>query len=624
MKTSENAARREARPDRHPLTNPGSPDTFDQGLLDEWFPATRSTPEGTFEIALVLAGAVSAGAYTAGVLDFLVEALDAWYERKAADPDSVPKHDVVVRAITGASAGGMNGAILAAACGYRFPHVTTDTPLWEAAKNPFYRPWVQQIDISALLGTEDIKSRRMESLLDCTVLQRIADDVVSYTGPSVDSAVRLWLKDPFQLTLTLTNLRGVPFKVEFSGAPNKSHSMVLHADSLSFAAPVSHAAPSGAYPPHVVTLPLSRSPHDPRWESLAQAAQATGAFPLALRPIRLLRHKDDYAWRFVYPTPGSGTAQVRWSKPDWPGGGPSEYPFHAVDGGTMNNEPFDIAHQALAGQTGRNPRDARSANRAVVMIDPFTDRPVCDEPARESLVTLACSLIGALKQQARFKPADLVLAQSETVFSRFIIAPLREHGGSECAVVSGGLGAFLGFFAEEYRRHDFLLGRANCQKFLREFFVLPPDNPLFAADRDAHEAGGLRDFASKERPGSFQITPLVGTASVPQPEPSWPAGVPGVYLRHRKRIARRVGKVFHALRRQLTKGHPFWHVWTYALSWGGAVLWWVWLRWKVLSAIRKEVNEAIAEVDGLPSDPGAVRWARCSEGAVDAAAKRER
>jgi predicted patatin/cPLA2 family phospholipase len=31
-----------------------------------------------FKIGLVLAGAVSAGAYTAGVVDFLFEALEAW------------------------------------------------------------------------------------------------------------------------------------------------------------------------------------------------------------------------------------------------------------------------------------------------------------------------------------------------------------------------------------------------------------------------------------------------------------------------------------------------------------------------------------------------------------------
>ena len=32
-----------------------------------------------FRIAINMAGAISAGAYTAGVLDFMTEALDAWY-----------------------------------------------------------------------------------------------------------------------------------------------------------------------------------------------------------------------------------------------------------------------------------------------------------------------------------------------------------------------------------------------------------------------------------------------------------------------------------------------------------------------------------------------------------------
>src|SRR4051812_2335307 len=35
-----------------------------------------------FDIGLVMAGAVSAGAYTAGAIDFLLQALDTWYAEK--------------------------------------------------------------------------------------------------------------------------------------------------------------------------------------------------------------------------------------------------------------------------------------------------------------------------------------------------------------------------------------------------------------------------------------------------------------------------------------------------------------------------------------------------------------
>ena len=65
----------------------------------------------TFELGLTMAGAVSAGAYTAGVLDFLFQALDEWYEAKARTPEKVPSHDVVIRVISGASAGGICGAL---------------------------------------------------------------------------------------------------------------------------------------------------------------------------------------------------------------------------------------------------------------------------------------------------------------------------------------------------------------------------------------------------------------------------------------------------------------------------------------------------------------------------------
>ena len=42
--------------------------------------------ERSFEIGLVGAGAISAGAYTGGVIDFMVHALDCWYAAKGTDP----------------------------------------------------------------------------------------------------------------------------------------------------------------------------------------------------------------------------------------------------------------------------------------------------------------------------------------------------------------------------------------------------------------------------------------------------------------------------------------------------------------------------------------------------------
>ena len=57
---------------------------------------------GGFEIGLVMAGAVSAGAYTAGVVDFLIQALDQWHEGKRGDDPRCPRHDVSLKVMAGA------------------------------------------------------------------------------------------------------------------------------------------------------------------------------------------------------------------------------------------------------------------------------------------------------------------------------------------------------------------------------------------------------------------------------------------------------------------------------------------------------------------------------------------
>jgi hypothetical protein len=69
-----------------------------------------------------MSGAISAGAYTAGVFDFLIQALDEWenartgkYLEKGDDPGTIPNHFVGIKAISGASAGSIAAAIGAVA-----------------------------------------------------------------------------------------------------------------------------------------------------------------------------------------------------------------------------------------------------------------------------------------------------------------------------------------------------------------------------------------------------------------------------------------------------------------------------------------------------------------------------
>jgi hypothetical protein len=60
----------------------------------------------TFEIALTLGGTVSAGAYTAGAIDFLIQALDCWEKAVAEGDPMAPGHNVVLKVVSGTSGGG--------------------------------------------------------------------------------------------------------------------------------------------------------------------------------------------------------------------------------------------------------------------------------------------------------------------------------------------------------------------------------------------------------------------------------------------------------------------------------------------------------------------------------------
>ena len=105
------------------------------------FPETAAAPpKGTFELGLVLGGTVSAGAYTAGALDFLLEALEGWHAGN-------PPHKVVIKAAAGSSGGAVCAAILGLLSGRTVPHITRDdTPPGQEdnptpTKNPLWNLW---------------------------------------------------------------------------------------------------------------------------------------------------------------------------------------------------------------------------------------------------------------------------------------------------------------------------------------------------------------------------------------------------------------------------------------------------------------------------------------------------
>jgi len=483
--------------------------------------------KNTFEIGLVMAGAVSAGAYTAGVIDFLLQALSEWEQSKKSGSEEAPPHEVQLKVVTGASAGGMTAAILAAMINDSFTNITClpgrEPTQDEISRNKLYNAWVDQVDISKLLQANDLKNRdsKVTSLLDSTVLDEIADATIRFNagGNRPD-----YISDMLHLYLTVTNLQGVPYDIHFEGRSGKGHTISQHTDFF-------HFLLSDQKPQSQETEWLDpKNENHPNWSLLKNVALATGAFPGGLAPRLVERPFSHYnlrAWPVpLRPDPSNTSAlnkctEMQAIAPSWPQHNHDQFNFLSVDGGVMDNEPLELARQTLAGDNQFNPRGAENVSRSIIMVDPFPSERVTTLQERASLedhdiVTVFSQLFGSLLAQSRFKPDELILANSDNIYSRFLIAPTRYTRDDQKArypIASGFLKGFGGFMSKKFRMHDFQLGRRNCQQFLRRYFVLPVDqakkNPIFSDyseddfDRFSYEKNGTR---------FLPIIPVVGDA----------------------------------------------------------------------------------------------------------------
>jgi hypothetical protein len=435
----------------------------------------------TFELGLVMAGAISAGAYTAGVLDFLFEALDAYNEEKQKPGWDGPTHDVRIPIMSGASAGGMTSAICALEAFHDLAHVWPGQPVPPPEQNRLYSSWVTDISLDRLLETSDLDApgiRGLKSVLCCDVLDKIVDDAFTMSG----NRERAWIgrgdDHSLRVRMTLTNLRGAPYSFRLFGSEtDETYGMLNHGDYFDFTVGRKPAAALGTTPLDVTNLAQKE------WDVYRKTALATGAFPVGLAPRIIERPNTTFygeAQSFGYEDPTTGKYCP--VAPDACFDDVSPYAFVSVDGGVIDNAPLELARRYLSGSPiAQNERSGDGANKAVLLIAPFPNfaaAPPKDD--NDLLVHMLQRLLSALIDQARFKPEELQLAASDTCFSRFMISPTRQGNGSEAAkqfpIASGVLGGFGGFLDESFRRHDYLLGRRNAQAFLRWNFGLPETN----------------------------------------------------------------------------------------------------------------------------------------------------
>lgn len=497
-------------------------------LWNKYFPAKndKELPDNEFEIGLVLGGTVSAGAYTAGVLDFLIEALDTWQTEKERNPGSTPSWMTRISILTGTSGGGVLAAMTAKALSWEFSPVRSPE---RNSSNPFYKTWVEALDIYKMLETGDLKEGKLRSLLNSDCLENAAHELKTYS--TAVRRKRNYVPEPLPIILTLTNLRGIPYRTDFGD--EKSQSFVDHGDYARFHI-FTHGGNGEVRPD---SFGVSESPLAGYlgWEQVIKFALGTGAFPIGFPFQELTRPLEHYRYRpVIIPGDGHKASQIRPLEVDWHrliSDGASDlndnYHFLCADGGMWNNQPIELCRRELAGMLGRNPRNGLKATRAVVLIDPFMEAPSHELNQFKSLLKGAEGVLSAWTNQARYNSRDQILAAEEDCFSRFMVTPRGPQYTGGKAIASASLGAFGGFLCRDYREHDFFLGRKNCQDFLRHAFVLPTDHKLFAAwkSENSTQALALEEESREDRDNEKRFLPLIplfGACKTNQVVPDFP------------------------------------------------------------------------------------------------------
>ncbi|HTY67705.1 MAG TPA: hypothetical protein VMH36_13715 [Alphaproteobacteria bacterium] len=517
------------------------------------FPAqTPPLPPNTFELGLIMGGTVSAGAYTAGAIDFLIEALDAWYEVRAQEASlpperrTAPTHDLRLSIAAGASGGGVCAAALARMLAFDVPHIKAlpadldpqaDVPV--SAGNPLYDLWVRGFTFDRLTSDQDFQRQKMPlppdddldpakgvlSLLDASLIDDLAQALISFTGPP---KIRPYVTSPFRVALSLSNLRGIPYDLAMTG-DSLGESFVSHADFGRFAVEVPGAAPG--VPRREDELPVAGPDDVPGWRKIRDYGRSTGAFPIGFRSRTLTRPLTDYRYRVAVLPQDDGTAKITALRPLWdalrPGPDqalPAEYSFATTDGGAHNNEPITLAHTWLAGYLERNDRNAATATRAMWLIDPFASPPELGPSATPDLFHFIGALVNDVVQGGRYATADLKLFSDPDVYSRFLLTatgPGKNGTGARGGdAIAGSLIAALGgFIHEKYRRHDYLLGRANCQAYLENELLIDANNPVVRGWPGATKPRFQKTDGTRTL---MPLIPLFGPAQAAQPIPAWP------------------------------------------------------------------------------------------------------
>jgi len=323
-------------------------------------------------LVLIMGGGVSLGTYIAGALTEIFWALQNQAQRGRTG-NVAP---VRIEVLSGASAGAISAAL--------FARALTTAP---AAIADLHRIWVREISIESLLGAEE-EGYDPRALLSAREIDRLAAE--TFYRPADYREWQPFCTSPLRIGITLSNLGGVRFRLDYANEIDTYFSTRIHADHITFELDESE-------------------PEAGVWQRIGDAAVASAAFPGAFPPRSIRRRVIDYFPAVFAPELGP------------------EVPMWYVDGGVFDNEPVGLAKDLVEENPSHQQFDYR-----YILIDPYlaenrvgVNDEVFSEPSSLTrvLATLAAAVHGQsnAKDWIRANKVNWRLAEQR----RFVIERLR-------------------------------------------------------------------------------------------------------------------------------------------------------------------------------------------------------
>ncbi len=295
-------------------------------------------------IALIMGGGVSLGTFSGGALAQVINLLKHAQRGPA-------KIDVV----SGASAGSMTLGVVV----YHLLKGSSDQEI----ENALHQAWVKQISIDNLYP-KDISRHNQASFFSNEIIEKIAGNIINTDEWTGNNEPHPLFAEGMKVSFSLTNLNGIPVRSEGQiirqassggGAPSGKNSVfadavqtTFHQDNVRFVVRSQSNSGDEFESQYHVLCPWKNDPAQKKWDIFRNGAIASGAFPGAFPPERILRERHEFG---------------RW----WPDDleHSRRFMFDYLDGGILRNEPLREAIQMAAEQDR-----GKDVERVFIFIDP--------------------------------------------------------------------------------------------------------------------------------------------------------------------------------------------------------------------------------------------------------------